>query len=389
VIYLDHAATSPLRPSAAAALRAAYDGPLGNPSGAHTAARRAKALLEEARERVAARCGVGPAAVTFTSGGTEADNLAVKGVVRAARSVARRDPTVVVSAVEHKAVLAPADRVAAEGVRVLRAPVTTEGVVDLDRLADLLDERVVLVSVMQVNNETGVIQPLDDVAVIVRERAPRAVLHTDAVQGAVWCDPAAACRLADLVSLSAHKLGGPVGVGALVAGGPVGLHPEIEGGGQERGLRAGTPAAPGALAFAAALDEALATRAGDLARLEALRDRLEAGLLGACPGAWVNGAGAARVAGITNVGLPGVEAEPLVAMLDAAGLAAATGAACRSGASESSHVLEAMGHDTAAARSCLRLSLGWTTNDAEIDTALERIPALAADLARGLAAPVP
>lgn len=389
MIYLDHAATSPLRPAAAAALQAAYDGPLGNPSGAHAAARRAKALLEEARERVAGRCGVGPEAVTFTSGGTEADNLAVKGALHAARGPAGHDPTVLVSAVEHKAVLAPADRLAAEGVRVVRVPVTADGVIDLDRLADLLDERVVLVSVMQVNNETGVIQPLHEVAAIVRERAPRAVLHTDAVQGAVWCDPAEACRLADLVSLSAHKLGGPVGVGALVSARPVALRPEIEGGGQERGLRAGTPASAAVLAFAVALDEALVGRAGDLTRLGALRDRLEAGLVGAYPGAWVNGAGAPRVAGITNVGLPGVEADLLVAMLDGAGLAAATGSACRSGAAEASHVLAAMGHATAAARSCLRLSLGWTTSDTEIDVALELIPALATELAAGLAAPAP
>lgn len=384
--YLDHAASSPLRPAARAAWRRAHDGPLGNPSGAHAAARRAKGLLEEARERIAARCAVDPGAVIFTSGGTEADALAVRGALEGARAAGAGNPAVVVSAVEHKAVLAAAARAAAAGAEVRRARVDRDGVVDLDHLAALLDERVAVVSVLTVNNETGVIQPLAEVGALVRDRAPGARLHTDAVQGAVWCDPAEACRVADLVSLSAHKLGGPVGVGALVRPTGAALVPIIEGGGQERGLRAGTPAVAAALAFAAALDDSLERRGDDLARLRAWRDRLEAGFAAVRPGAWVNGSGAPRVAGITNVGFPGVEADLLVAMLDAVGVCASTGSACASGAPEPSHVLSAMGLEPTEARACVRFSLGWSTTVADVDLAGRVVPEVVGELVAGLAA---
>ncbi len=371
--YLDNAAGAPLRPEAAAAIRAATDSGLTNPSGAHAAARRARDAIDAARDTVAAALGVDAAGVVFTSGGTEADNLAV-GAAGGARTGA-----LVCSAIEHHAVLRP---VLAAGGRTVA--VTGEGVVDLARLDEALDPTVALVSVMAANNETGAIQPLDEVVAIVRAKAPGAVVHTDAVQALPWMglsgalSPVARC---DLVAISAHKIGGPAGVGALATRG-VPVRPLLLGGGQERGRRSGTPNVTGILAMAAAMRAATEQRADEVARVRALRDRLEEGLAEAIDGVTVSAAGAERLVGHCHLTIDGVESEALLVLLDEAGIAASGGAACASGALDPSHVLLAMGATPAQARSGLRLSLGWATTASEVDKALDVVPKAVGNLRR-------
>jgi cysteine desulfurase len=294
----------------------------------------------------------------------------------------------VTTAFEHKGVLAACDRLAAEGFRVARAGVGGDGVVDLDALADALDEGTVVVSVMSVNNEVGTIQPLREVEALVRERAPRAVLHTDAVQGVPWIDVARTAAGVDLVAISAHKFGGPKGTGALVVRDGTVLVPLLEGGGQERGLRAGTVNVAGAVAMAAALKVTVERRAQEVERISRLRDRLLAGLIDTVPGCFVNGDEARKVAGSCHVGVPGVQAEMLLVALDRAGVCAAAGSSCSSGAAEPSHVLAAMGLTRADALASIRLSLGFASTDDDIDRALTVIPGAAAALRDGRAVPV-
>jgi len=375
--YLDHAASTPMRPEAIEAMTPFLAGCFANPSGGHAAARAAKTALEEARETVAWALGAAPGEVVFTAGGTEADNLAVEGAARAAR-LAGRGEGVVTCAFEHKAVLAAADRLEREGFAVRRVPATRAGLVDLDALAGAIDTSTVVVSVMLVNNEVGTIQPLDDVAALVRARAPGAVIHTDAVQAVPWVDVAAATSGIDLVSISAHKFGGPKGTGSLVVRGGVPLQPLLEGGGQERGLRAGTVNVAGAVAAAAALRATDASRGAEVERAAALRDRLLAGLSASIPGMFVNGDPTYKVAGNCHIGLPGIDAELLLVALDRAGVYAAAGSSCSSGATEPSHVLTAMGVSLDDARCSIRLSLGFASTDADVDRALEVIPAAAA-----------
>ena len=250
--YLDHAATTPMRPEAVAAMEPFLHGTFGNPSGGHAVARAAKTALEAAREEVAELLGARPAEVVFTAGGTEADNLAVKGAARAARAAGGGD-VVVTTAFEHKGVLAAVDRLAGKGSARRSWVRRANGVVDVDALLDAVDERTALVSVMLVNNEVGTIQPLEEVAARVRALAPSAIVHTDAVQAVPWLDVALAAAAADLVAISAHKFGGPKGTGALVVRNGVALEPLIEGGGQEGGLRSGTSNVAGVVAMAAAL----------------------------------------------------------------------------------------------------------------------------------------
>jgi cysteine desulfurase len=373
MVYLDYAATTPAYPEAVAAMQPFLAETFGNPSGAHTAARRAKNALEEAREQVAAALAAAPAEIVLTGGGTEADNLAVKGSAHAAREAGLGDG-VVTTAFEHKGVLAPCDRLAREGFRVSRVPIDEAGIVDLERLSEALDDRTVVVSVMLVNNEVGTVQPLDEVARMVRDRAPRALVHTDAVQAVPWLDVAAAAAVADLVSISAHKFGGPNGVGALVRRGDAPLQPLIEGGGQEWGLRSGTANVAGAVGMATALRVTAERRSNEVARLAALRDRLATGLAERAPGCFFNGDIARKVAGNCHVGFLGVEAEALLVLLDEQGVYAAAGSSCTSGATEPSHVLAAMGLSRDDALASIRLSLGYASTDVDIDTALDVIP---------------
>lgn len=346
----------------------------GNASGSHAPARAAKTALEEARELVAELLGAGPDEIVFTGSGTESDNLAVKGAARAARDAGVGDG-VVTTAFEHKAVLASVARLEREGFRVARAGVGASGLVDLDRLADLLDDRTVLVSAMAVNNEVGTIQPLSELAAIVRERAPRALLHTDAVQAVPWLDLRDAAAAIDLVSISAHKFGGPKGVGVLVRRGSAPLEPIVEGGGQEWGLRSGTTNVAGVVGLATALRIIDERRDAEVARVAVLRDRLQKGIADRIPDAFFNGDLAHKIAGNCHVGFPGVEAEALLVLLDQAGLAAAAGSSCTSGATEPSHVLEAMGLSRADALASIRLSLGYDSTDVDVDSALDAIGA--------------
>jgi cysteine desulfurase len=382
--YLDHAASTPLRPEAAAAMAPFLAGCFANPSGGHAPAREAKAAVEDARETVADLLGADPGDVVLTAGGTESDNLGVIGAARAARA-ARAGGSgahVVACAFEHKAVLTAVDRLERDGFAVSRVPATPGGLVDLDALAAAVGPTTAVVSVMLVNNEVGTIQPLDEVARVVRERAPDAVLHTDAVQAVPWIDVARATAPAHLVSISAHKFGGPKGTGALVVREGVDLEPLLLGGGQERGRRSGTVNVAGAVAMAAALRATVETRDADVARVGALRDRLLDGLGDVIDGLVVNGDRSRTVAGSCHVAIPGVESELLLVALDRLGVYAAAGSSCSSGAIEPSHVLLAMGVPVDRARSSVRLSLGYASTDADIDRALEAIPDAVAMLRR-------
>jgi cysteine desulfurase len=385
-VYLDHAASTPMRPEAVAAMEPFLAADFGNPSGGHRVAAAAKIALEEARETIAGLLGASPHEVVLTGGGTEADNLAVKGAARAARA-AGTTGGVVTARFEHKGVLASADRLEADGFTVTRVGSGLDGVVSLDELADAVRPDTALLSLMLVNNEVGTLQPLGEVVDLVRTRAPRAVVHTDAVQAVPWVDVATLSAGADLVAISAHKFGGPKGVGALVVREGTPLEPLVEGGGQERGLRSGTSNVAGVVAMAAALRATVEHRADDVHRVAAMRDRLADGLLARVPNAFENGDRARKIAGNAHLGFRGVESEALLVLLDSLGVYAAAGSSCSSGASEPSHVLAAMGVLRADAVSSIRLSLGFASDDRDVDTALAVIPDAVARLrAAGVAA---
>jgi cysteine desulfurase len=366
--YLDHAATTPLRPEARDAMLPWLGERFGNPSGAHPVARRARQAVDEARDVVADVVGCRPGDVVFTGGGTEADNLAVRGV-----HAARPGP-VVCTAIEHEAVLGPVELVGGRTVAVDR-----RGIVDLDALAAALTPDTTLVSVMAANNEVGAVQPLGEVAEVVARRARGAVVHTDAVQAAPWLDLRDLAAGAGLISISAHKLGGPQGVGALVVRRGTPLRALTLGGGQERELRSGTHNVAGIAGMAAALRAVAASRPATAARVGALRDRLADGLLRSLPGAVETGVEAGdrgrRLPGTLHLCLPGIESEALLFLLDEAGVCASAASACASGAQQASHVLAAMGVPPETATGALRLSLGWTSTDADVDRALDAIPA--------------
>ncbi len=361
--YLDHAATTPMRPEAVAAMLPFLTEHFGNPSGSHAVARRAKAALEDARDEVAAGIGCRPGEVVFTAGGTEADNLAIAGIVAFAggRPVA--------PASEHHAVLHTVE--ALGGVVV---PVHQNGLVDLDALrAVLVAGSVSVVSVMLANNEVGTIQPLAEVVALVREVAPTAVVHSDAVQAFPWMDVATEAATADLIAVSAHKFGGPKGVGALVVREPTVLAPIVHGGGQERDRRSGTHNLAGIAGMAAAMTATVSSRAQTVARVTTLRDRLVDGIVAAVPDVIETGDRVDKLAGNAHLRFAGVESESLLYLLDEAGVCASAGSACASGALEASHVLLAMGVPEREALGSLRLSLGVTTTDSDIDVATKAV----------------
>jgi cysteine desulfurase len=373
VVYLDNAASTPLRPEARDAMEPFLTEQFANPSGMHAAARISKSALEAARETVADACGCTPREVVFTGGGSEGDNLAVKGAAWATRERTGADG-VVTTGIEHKAVLGACDRLAREGFRSSRIRAGADGVVDLHALAAEIDERTAIISVMLVNNETGIVQPLTEVAAIVRERAPGALLHTDAVQAPAWLDLRIAAAECDLVSISGHKFGGPKGVGVLVVRDGVELVPLVDGGGHEGARRAGTQNVAAIVGLAAALATTDTQRAAECARIAEVRDRLQAGLARMVPGFAVNGDPLQRVEGILNCAFPGIEAETLLVALDQHDVYASAGSACGSGAIDASHVLLAMGMDPVRAASSVRFSLGYATTADEIDAALAVIP---------------
>jgi cysteine desulfurase len=376
--YLDHAATTPLWPEAAKAMLPWYTERFGNPSGSHAVARAARTAIDDGRDIVAAALGVEPGGIVFTGGGTEADNLAILGV-----SALRPGP-IVCSAIEHHAVLHAAEAAAKEYQTEARlVPVHPDGTLDLEALSDALDESVSVVSVMLANNEVGTIQPLADVARLVRRRAPRAVLHTDAVQAFPWVDVAELGRVADLISVSAHKFGGPQGVGALAVRPGVRLAPLIHGGGQERERRSGTHNVAGIVGMAAAAQETVATRAVTAERVGQLRDELADTLLASVPDVVETGDRRHKIPGNCHICFDRVESEALLILLDDAGVYASAGSACASGAMEPSHVLVAMGVPTERVLGSLRLSLGATTTEADVELAIKVIPDAVARLRAG------
>jgi len=364
-IYLDWNATAALRPQARAATTAALD-LAGNASSIHAEGRAARQLIERAREQVAALVGAEPKLVTFTAGGTEANNLALTPAIQVGDQKAPCD-RLLISAIEHVSVRA-GGQFAPEALEVI--PVIGGGTVDCAALAErlaALAPRRVLVSVMLANNETGVVQPISEVAAAAH--AAGALLHVDAVQGAgrIACDINE--LEADLLTISAHKLGGPKGAGALVRRNET-LHlphPLMRGGGQERGLRAGTENVAAIAGFGAAAEAARHDRQADAGRMTALRERLEKRLKAATPKAVIFGADAPRIPNTTLVAVPGMKAETAVIALDLAGFAVSSGAACSSGKVQPSHVLAAMGASPEMARGGVRISLGWTTTETEID----------------------
>jgi cysteine desulfurase len=368
-VYLDHNATTPLHPDVLAAVTAAYTR-FGNPSSLHGPGRAARQALEEARSVVALAVGATDKdVVVFTSGGTEADNLALKGV---AFGQAARGRHLIVSSVEHHAVLHAAAWLATQGFEVTRLPVDAEGRLDPDDLRRALRPDTILVSLMHGNNETGVLFPVADLAALCRGRG--VAFHTDAVQSLGKAPLDWTALGPDLVSLSAHKIQGPPGIGALLVRRGLRMQPLLHGGSQERSRRAGTENVPAAVGFATAAQRAVANLAGTVARLRALRDRLEDGLRAAVPDVLVNGRGAERLPHTSNLAFLGLEAESLILALDLEGIAISSGAACSSGSLEPSHVLSAMGLPRARVQASVRFSLGPGTTPQEIEHVLAVVP---------------
>ena len=357
VVYLDHAATTPMRPEAVEAMLAFLTDRFGNPSGSHRIARDARRAIDEARDLVAGVIGCRPGEVVFTGGGTESDNAAVTGAIAGRR---------VCPAAEHHAVLHAVER---QGGTVV--PVDECARVDTDALAAALGPDVAAVSVMAVNNEVGSLNDLAAVASVVRDQAPAALLHTDAVQAACWLDLRDIWPHVDLLSLSAHKFGGPKGVGVLAVKDGSAIEALIVGGGQERERRSGTHNVAGIVAMAVALACTDAERAEEVVRIGALRDRLVGGLTSRLPGVRETVLPSAKVAGSAHVMFEDVESEALLFLLDQAGVCASAASACASGAMDPSHVLAAMGVERSWAQGALRMSLGRTTTTADVDRALD------------------
>jgi cysteine desulfurase len=371
-IYLDHNATTPVDPLVLDAVCTALRDEFGNASSVHHFGQRAKGRLDEARQEVAALIGGAPTEVVFTSGGTEADNLALRGVAEAMEPLGKRH--LVTAALEHEAVLTTAKALERRGWRVTRVAPNAHGIVEPDAVAAALADDTALLSLMHANNEVGTIQPVAACAALAHARG--ILVHTDAVQSAGKIPIDVTALDVDLLSLSAHKLYGPKGVGALWIRRGLRLAPTMTGGKQERSRRAGTENVPAIVGLGIAARLAASRLDTDAVALAALRDRLEAGILARVPGTHVNGAGAPRVPNTTNIGFDGIEAESLLIALDLEGIAVSTGSACSSGTLEPSHVLKAMGlplHDT---QNALRISLGRHTTAAEVDAVIDVLPGL-------------
>ena len=384
-IYLDYNATAPPAPGVVDAVcRVLHDIP-GNPSSIHAPGQQARAVLDTARHAVAALIGAAPSDVILTGGGTEADNLAIRG---AAEVLQGNDETgrrhLITTAIEHEAVLATCAALQRRGWRITQLPVDRSGVVspaDVDgALSAAPRGDVALVSVMHANNEIGTLQPVAEIAAIAR--AHGALCHTDAVQTVGKIPVSVPALGVDLLSLSGHKFGGPKGTGALWIRRGVRLHAQQTGGKQERSRRAGTENVAGLAGLGVAADYARATLEQHMGHSARLRDRLERGILSGVPRTDVNGDRDRRVPNTTNISVEGVEAELLLMALDLDGIAVSTGSACSSGSLEPSHVLKAMGLPTSRARTSLRFSLGPGTTDAEIDIVIARLPALVEKLRR-------
>ncbi|XVV11671.1 cysteine desulfurase family protein [Actinoplanes sp. CA-131856] len=373
--YLDHAATTPMLAEALEAYVAAAR-EVGNPSSLHAAGRHARRLVEESRERIAASLGARPSEVVFTSGGTESDNLATKGIFWARRSSSLNHNRVVASAVEHHAVMDAVEWLGThEGAQVSWLPVDSGGRVDPSALSAVVDQyadEIAVISVQWANNEVGTVQPVHELAAVAA--AAGIPFHTDAVQavGQVPVDFTASGAAA--MTVTGHKVGGPVGVGALLLGRDVACTPLLHGGGQERDVRSGTLDTPGVVAFATAVEATVKSQEEYAARVGALRDDLVARVKAAVPDVICNGVTGDRLPGNAHFSFPGCEGDALLLLLDAAGIYCSTGSACSAGVAQPSHVLIAMGADDDRARSSLRFTLGHTSTVADIDALVAALP---------------
>jgi len=380
-IYLDHAATTPVRPEVLEAMLPFLGGTFGNPSSAHAFGRAAREALDDAHERLARAIGADPREIVFTSGGTEAINLALKGAAWAGRARGHR---IITSAVEHHAVAHALAHLDKFGFEIVEIPVDRYGRVDPDDVERALTDTTVLVAVMLANNEVGTIQPIEEIAVRVHTRRG-VLLHVDAVQAGPWLPLNVAELGADLVSLGAHKVEGPKGTGALWIRRGTHILAQQHGGGQERHRRAGTENVAGAVGMAAAFELRATERPVAAGHVRALRDRLVEAVLDV-GGVELTGHPVERLAHIASFIVRGAEGGDVVLALDLAGIAASTGSACASGSDEISHVLSAMGFPPDEAHGALRLSLGRTTTEAEIDEACRMVPAVVRRVRDGSAA---
>jgi cysteine desulfurase len=385
-VYLDHAATTPMRPEAIAAMTEEL-AQLGNPSSLHAAGRRARRVVEESREQLAEVFGARPSEIVFTSGGTEADNLAVKGLYWARQQGSRR--RVLTTSVEHHAVLDSVHWLAeAQGAEAVWLGVDLDGAVRPEALRAAIEQardQVAMISVMWANNEVGAVNPVSELAAVAHEHG--IPFHTDAVQAAAQLPVDFAASGADALTVTGHKLGGPVGIGALILGRGVDPVPVLHGGGQERDIRSGTLDTPAIRAFAVAAAACARSRVAEAERLAELRDDLVGQVLAIVPDAVLNGppSGPGRLPGNAHFSFPGCEGDALLMLLDANGIACSTGSACTAGVAEPSHVLLAMGADAPRARGSLRFSLGHTSTPRDVE-ALTRVIGEAVTRARRAAA---
>lgn len=361
MLYLDHAASSPLRPEAWEAMAPFHADDYGNPSGGHVVSRRAKNALEDARDLIAELLDADPLEIVFTGGGTEADNLALKGPVFAAG----RRGGIVTTPIEHDAVIHSASFAEAAGCPLNMVKVDVDGLVDPAEVASYVTPDTAVVSVMMGNNETGVREPIEQVAKAVKASGQCVAFHTDAVQGYVSERVDVNALGVDLLSLAAHKFGGPKGVGLLYVRSGVRLEPLIHGGGQELGRRSGTHNVMAVVGMAAAMRAVEAERAKFRQRVAAEREAFETTLVGFLPDVTFTASGAPRMVQTSHVRIPRIRNEVLLVRLDMVGLAASAASACQSGAATVSHVLEAMGMTAAGARECLRFSFGWSSSEGE------------------------
>ena len=378
-VYFDYNATTPLTPEVIEAVARASRDTFGNASSVHHFGQQAKAALDDARSALAALIHGDPSEIVFTSGGTEADNMAIRGAAEAIEPTGRRH--LIASAIEHEAVLNTLKALARRGWRTTLLPVDDSGIVAPDRLREALADDTALVSIMHANNEIGTIQPIAELAQLAHERG--ALLHTDAVQSVGKIPVDVRALGADLLSLSAHKFNGPKGAGALWIKRGTRMLPIVTGGKHERNRRAGTENVPAIAGLGVAARLAGEKLGAEAARVAALRDRLEEGILRGVPGTAVNGARGSRVPNTSNISFDRVEAESLLIALDLEGIAVSTGSACSSGTLEPSHVLRAMGLSTHRTQNSLRFSLGLFSTEAEVDRVVEVLPRLVEKL-RGL-----
>ena len=365
-IYVDHAATTPLSPAAFKAITAQLQ-ELGNPSSLHTHGRATRKALEDAREAIAQQVSCLPSEVIFTASGTEANNIALKGLWWNGKAQGKK--VVVISAVEHHAILDPAHWLEThEGAEVIQVPVDVHGVINLDFLKDLITKRseeIAVISIMHSNNETGVIQPIQEVVAMAR----KIPVHTDAVQSFKKIPLSYKDLGVTALTLSAHKVGGPLGIGALILRRAYEIPALLHGGGQEREIRSGTLNAPSIVAFSAAATEKYPSN-----EVQALRDNFIKAIHQEIPDAYVNGEASQRLPGIVNVTFPGTQSDTLLLLLDNAHVSASTGSACSAGVHEASHVLLAMGHTEATAQSSLRFSFGAASTQADVDFVMSVLP---------------